>query len=70
MKFYINVFLSKCDSILSFLRIWSDLLKKSFMDHFFSLCSVGGNFLRNFLRWNNADLKIFLYVCVQIKIIP
>ena len=28
MKFYINGFFSKCDLILSFLQIWSHLLKE------------------------------------------
>ena len=31
---FINDFLSKCDS-----RIWSDLLKTSFIENFISLCS-------------------------------
>ena len=34
MKFSINDFLSKCDQIRSFLRIWSHLLKKSLMENF------------------------------------
>ena len=38
MKFSINNFFSKCDQILSFLRIWSHLLKKSLMENFISLC--------------------------------
>ena len=32
-KFSIKDFFSKCDQILSFLRIWSDLLKKSLMEN-------------------------------------
>ena len=32
MKFSINDFLSKCDQIRSFLRIWSHLLKKPVME--------------------------------------
>ena len=35
MKFSIKDFLSKCDQIRSFLRIWSHLLKKSLMESFF-----------------------------------
>ena len=35
MKFSINDFFSKCDQIRSKLRIWSRLLKKSFMEDFF-----------------------------------
>ena len=34
MKFFIKDFFSKCDQIRSFLRIWSHLLKKSFMEDF------------------------------------
>ena len=33
MKFCIKDFFSKCDQIHSFLRIWSHLLKKSFMEN-------------------------------------
>ena len=32
MKFFIKDFFSKCDQILSFLRIWSHLLMKSLME--------------------------------------
>ena len=35
MKFSINNFFSKCGQILSFLRIWSHLLKKSLMENLF-----------------------------------
>ena len=34
MKLSIKDFFSKCDQIHSFLRIWSDLLKKSLMKNF------------------------------------
>ena len=34
MKFFIKEFFSKCDQIRSFLRIWSHLLKKSFVENF------------------------------------
>ena len=34
MKFFITDFFSKSDQIRSFLRIWSHLLKKSFMENF------------------------------------
>ena len=39
MKFSIKDFLSKCDQIRSFLRIWSHLLKKSLMENFFFFCN-------------------------------
>ena len=34
MKFSMKDYLSKCDQIRSFLRIWSHLLKKSLMENF------------------------------------
>ena len=45
-------FCSKCDQIRSFLRIWSHLLKKSFMENFIfcavkvrpDFCDYGQNF--------------------------
>ena len=40
MMFSIKGFVSKCDQIRSFLRIWSHLLKKSLMKSFIFLCSV------------------------------
>ena len=40
MKFSIKDFLSKCDQIRGFQRIWSHLLKKSLMENFIFLCSV------------------------------
>ena len=39
MKFSIKDFLCKCDQIRSFLRIWSNLLKKSLMKNFI-FCAV------------------------------
>ena len=40
VKFSIKDFLSKCDQIRSFLRIWSHLLKKSFMENFIFFFAV------------------------------
>ena len=39
MKFSIKDFLSKCDQIRNFLRIWSHLLKNSLMENFI-FCAV------------------------------
>ena len=39
MMFSIKDFFSKCDQILSFLRIWSHLLKKSLMENLI-FCAV------------------------------
>ena len=41
MKFSIKDFFSKFNQIRSFLRIWSHLLKKSFMENFI-FCAVFG----------------------------
>ena len=49
MKLSINDFFSKCDQICSFLRIWSNLLKKSLMENFI-LCAVLCS--HPFLAWN------------------
>ena len=35
MKFSVKDFFSKCDQISSFLRVWSDLLKKSLEENIF-----------------------------------
>ena len=40
MKFSIKDFSSKCEQIHSFLRICSNLLKKSLMENLIFLCSV------------------------------
>ena len=39
MKFSIENFFSKCDHIRSFLRMWSDLLKKALTENFI-FCAV------------------------------
>ena len=44
MKFSIKDFFSKSNQLSSFLRIWSNLPKKSLMENFIFLCS-GGSFL-------------------------
>ena len=54
MKFSIKDFVSKCDQIRSFLRIWSHLLKKSLMEKFI-FCAVKGsmvvtNFKSKFMK--------------------
>ena len=45
MKFSIKDFLSKCDQIHSFLRIWSHLLKKSLMENVI-FCAVTDLFIQ------------------------
>ena len=52
MKSSIKDFLSKCDQIRSFLRIWSHLLKKALMENFI------------FAQWVNV--LIFFSKCDQI----
>ena len=34
MKFFIKDFFNECDQILSFLRIWSNILQKFLMENF------------------------------------
>ena len=46
MKFSIKDFLSKCNQIRSFLRLWSHLLKKSLMENFI-FCAVFRRCLTN-----------------------
>ena len=40
MRFSIKDFFIKYDQIPTFLRIWSNLLKKSLMENFIFLCNV------------------------------
>ena len=53
MKFSIQDFFSKCDQIRSKLRIWSHLLKKSFI-----FCAVKKAFFTSSWRAINIILKI------------
>ena len=57
MEFSIKDFFSKCDQICSFLRIWSHLLKKSFMENFiFCAVTTRGRsespFIPLWIKWN------------------
>ena len=61
-KFYIKDFLSKCDQIRSFLRIWSHLLKKSLMENFI-FCAVIGVRAQNFTS-NTLFVVHFLHWCM------
>ena len=58
MEFSIKDFFSKCDQICSFLRIWSYLLKKSFMENFI-FCAV---FVFNFeyFEWEGDQVNKWL----------
>ena len=51
MKFSIKDYFTKCDQICSFLRIWSQLLKKSFIENFI-FCAV----LVVYVALNVADI--------------
>ena len=57
MKFSITDFLSKCDQIHSFLRIWSHLLKKSVMENFISFCSDYSDYLMSNHHRDNKILS-------------
>ena len=54
MKFSIKDFLSRCDQILSFLRIWSHLLKKFLMENFI-FCAV-------FMIENNDKGRLLMFL--------
>ena len=52
MKFFIKGFFSKCDQIRSFRRIWSHLLKKSWIAHFiFCVVHISVSFMPYPLPW-------------------
>ena len=55
MMFSIKNFFSKCDQIRSFLRIWSHLLKKSFIK-LFIFCAVNGPV--DSVRWIHFPLLV------------
>ena len=57
MKFFIKDFVSKCDQICSFLRIWSHLLKKSLMENFI-VCAVF--YLKLQILSSNQKLEVAL----------
>ena len=52
MKFPIKDFLSKCDRILSFLRIWSYLLKKSLTENFIFCAVLNHNELSRYICYS------------------
>ena len=53
MKFSIKGFFSKCDQISRKLRIWSHLLKKSFMENFifYAMNKMNGMGLFKLVAW-------------------
>ena len=59
IKFSIKDLFSKCEQICRFLRIWSHLLKKSWMENFI-FCAV----LIFFALWSNNFISLF----VQLKV--
>ena len=65
MKFSIKDFLSKCDQIRSFLRIWSYLLEKSLMENFIFLCSTS-LYLIDFQSVNRTSSSICINFCFNI----
>ena len=63
MKFSITDFLSKCDQIPSFLRIWSHLLKKSLMENIIFLCSAISKMIQcNALNTVKSRLYVRTYI--------
>ena len=56
MKFSINDFFSQCDQMHSFLRIWSHLLKKSWMEDFI-FCAVLGPKSKSFFICEPTEIN-------------
>ena len=65
MKFSIKDFFSKCDQIRSFLRIWSHLLRKSFMENFI-FCGVYGLEIPVTYSFTGLD-KVVAWISEEIK---
>ena len=65
MKFSMKDFIGKCDQILRKLRIWSHLLKKSFMENFIFCVVYDENYLSGYHQ--NDDLEISLLVLSKFK---
>ena len=61
MKFSIKNFFTKCDQIRRFLRIWSHLLKKSFMKSFIFLCS-GTFYTEVYLTVEHVRQSFFIFI--------
>ena len=59
MKFSIEDFFSKCDQIRSFLRIWSNLLKKSLIENFI-FCAVR---ITNVQTYNQISVSLNINHC-------
>ena len=60
MKFCLKDFLSKCDQIRSFQRIWSHLLKKSLIENFI-FCAV----FVNYPNFQFSSIKFALCIFVS-----
>ena len=56
IKFSIMNFFSKCDQILSFLRIWSHLVEKSLMENFI-FCAMRTSHLRGIVADNKNKVE-------------
>ena len=69
MMFSIKDFLCKCDQILSFLRIWSHLLKVSLMENFLFLCSdVSCKYFQyNILKLKTHTLLLITSIILMFK---
>ena len=57
IKFFIKDLFSKCDQFLSFLQIWSHLLKKSLLENFI-LCALLEINLLTYLPWATQSIKL------------
>ena len=61
MKFSIKDLFSKCDQIRRFLRIWSNLLKKSLMENFI-FCAVRRIKMQEFAIKNDVSIQIIHFL--------
>ena len=70
MEFSIKGFLSKCDRIRSFLRIWSHLLKKPIMENFiFYAVTNILNVLCTFSLQSVSRRSVFFQIISSLKIL-
>ena len=58
LKFSIKDFLSKCDQIRSFLRIWSHLLKKFLLENFIFCAACKTVTLHEMKQYLEQDFRI------------
>ena len=66
MKFSIKDFFSKCDQILSFLRIRPHLLKKSVKENFIFRAVIDTNFFTSNQYWKSKIISNLRYATLLV----